>query len=86
MLALPKTYLEIDIHQNPCVWLEFFSFHALLFYERKDVSLGNFQTTSIHDVVCIVSEHWSSKIRSDKYLFRFEFSSHLSPVYCWDRW
>lgn len=82
MLALPKTYLEIDIHQNPFVCLEFFSSHALLFYERKDVSLGNFQTTSIHDVFCVVSEHWSSKIRSDKYLLRFEFSSHLSPVYC----
>lgn len=45
MLTLSKIYLEIDIHQNAYVCLEFFSFHALLFYARKDVSLGSFQTT-----------------------------------------
>lgn len=55
MLALPKTYLEIDIEQNPCVFLEFIFFHTFLFYERKYVSLGNFQNTFIHDAVCLGS-------------------------------
>lgn len=36
--------------------------------------------------ICVVSEHWSSKIRSNKYLCEFETSSHLCPMYCWDRW
>lgn len=55
MLALPKTHLEIDIEQNPCVFLEFISFHTFVFYERKYVSLGNFQNTFIHDAVCLGS-------------------------------
>lgn len=87
MLDLLKTYLEIHIYQNLCMCLEFFSFHALSFYEIKDISSGNFQTTFIGDVVCLCSI-WTrpSQIRINKYLFRFEFSSHLSSVYYWDRW
>lgn len=62
MLALPKTYLEIDIEQNPCVFLDFSLFPYISILWEKMRFLGKFLLLFMMLSVWVASKHQCPKI------------------------
>lgn len=72
------TFIKIHV----CAWSLSLSMHC--YFMREKMFSWEISKPLLFNMfsVCLGSEHWFSKISSNKYLFRFEFSSYLNPVYC----